>query len=180
MIVKPGGATLKTADSADSVFVGHLVTNQPLTAAKCSSCHSYCAGHSRTRVTLWSLWASGPQHTKYGWEGKGSVSQGMLSSRKRLRGKDLSLRCLQCSWLRCWCLEGREGGIGGLQPCFPSSASEVASADSECWFLLGHHRPLFVFCIQLHIGPGERPRDLTLVMATVMGRYHEALQTSLP
>ena len=59
MIVKPGGATLKTADSADHVFVGHLVTNQPLTEAKGSSCHSYCAGHSRARVTLWSPWAGG-------------------------------------------------------------------------------------------------------------------------
>lgn len=75
---------LKTADSADSVFVGHLVTNQPLTEAKCSSCHSYCAGHSRTRVTLWSSWASGPQGTKRGWEGRGTVSTGMLSSPERV------------------------------------------------------------------------------------------------
>lgn len=59
---------LKTADSADNVFVGHLVTNQPLTEAKCSSRHPYCAGHSRTRVTLWSSWASGPQGSKRGWE----------------------------------------------------------------------------------------------------------------
>lgn len=79
MIVKPGGATLKTADSADSVFGGHLVTNQPLTEAKCSSCHSFCAGHSRTRVTLWSPWASGPQRHKRGGEGRGSGTEGMLS-----------------------------------------------------------------------------------------------------
>lgn len=50
---------------------------------------------------------------------------------------------------------GGEGGWdGGLQPCLPRSASEVARADSGCWFLLGHHRALFVFCIQLHFGLG--------------------------
>lgn len=80
MIVKQGEATPKTADSADSVFVGHLVTNQPLTEAKCSSCPSYCAGHSRTRVTLWSPWASGPQHTQSGWERRWLIREEMLSS----------------------------------------------------------------------------------------------------
>lgn len=61
----------RAADSADSVLVEHLVTNQLLTAAQGSSCHPYWAGHSRTRVTPWSSWASGPLGAERGWEARG-------------------------------------------------------------------------------------------------------------
>lgn len=116
MIVKSGGATLKTADSADSVFVGHLVTNQPLlTEAKGSFCRSYCAGHSRTRVTLWSPWASGPRHRKRGWEGRGSGTGGTLSSPGRgVKGK-ICLKGASCppgSETGVW--RGKWGGGGDL------------------------------------------------------------------
>lgn len=142
VIVKPGGAAPKTADPADSVFAGHLVTNQLLTEAKCSSCHSYCAGHSSTRVTLWSLWASGPQHTETGWETRGSLEMGCSplqeeGSRERCVSKvppGLLAQRLACGG------EGVRGrGTGALCPSpSPSLALEGTSAatDSGSWFLL--------------------------------------------
>lgn len=46
--------TQKTADFADNVLVGHLVSNQPVTGGQTSARSRHCAGHSWGRVTPWS------------------------------------------------------------------------------------------------------------------------------
>lgn len=129
------------------MFAGHLVTNQPLTEAKGSSCHSYCAGHSRTRVTLWSPWASGPQRCKRGWAARGSGTHGMLSSPGTGPQGRICLQGASCplsSEAGVWRGQGTRWGTGGVGPSLPSSALEAARADSGCRFLLGHRRALSV------------------------------------
>lgn len=112
----------KTADSADHVFVGHLVTNQPLTEAKGSFCHSYCAGHSRARVTLWSLWASGATALSAWLGGVGAQVQKRCSPPQGEGSREDASRGASCppgSGIGVWRgkrEEGRGLGMGTLSP----------------------------------------------------------------
>lgn len=155
MIVKPGGVTLKTADSADHVLAGHLVTNRPLTEAKGSSCHPYCAGHSRARVTLWSPWASGATALSAWPRGRGlRYRRDALLPREKGQGK-MHLEAPPVLLARELGFGGERGGkVGawGWGLCLPSSALEVGSLESGYSLLLGHCRALF--CIQVCLGLG--------------------------
>lgn len=125
--------------------MGHLVTNQLLTEAECSPCHSYCAGHSSPRVTLWSLWASGTQPTDTGRETRGSLETGCsLLQEEGSRGGWVSPVPSGAPGSRAGGGGGArrtEKGHWGLVSLSPTPGSALegtrADADSGSWFLPG-------------------------------------------
>lgn len=107
-----------------TVFAGYLVSNRPLTEAKCPSCHPYCVGHSRTRVTLWSPWASGAHAVSMAGRERPCLGRGGSALQEEDSGGRFLLSLVLPDLLLAQVLGFRED----LEVwSFPSSALEMAS-----------------------------------------------------